>query len=101
MATHGRGVIILDDITPLRQISQDVLAKDVHFDMKPAVIEEQSSFGTTATELEFVGNNPSSSAQIIYYLKKRHTLGKMDLEIQDEKAANLCHYQEKQKESTL
>jgi hypothetical protein len=40
MATHGRGVIILDDITPLRQISQDVLAKDVHFfDMKPAVIE--------------------------------------------------------------
>jgi hypothetical protein len=45
MATHGRGVIILDDITPLRQISQDVLAKDVHFfDMKPAVIEEQSSF---------------------------------------------------------
>jgi hypothetical protein len=30
MATHGR-VIILDDITPLRQISQDVLAKDVHF----------------------------------------------------------------------
>jgi hypothetical protein len=51
MATHGRGVII-HDITPLRQISQDVLAKDVHFfDMKPAVIEEQSSFGTTATEL--------------------------------------------------
>ena len=90
MATHGRGIIILDDITPLRQISQDVLAKDVHFfDMKPAIIEEQSSFGTTATELEFVGNNPSSSAQIIYYLKKRHTLGKMDLEIQDEKGTKL------------
>lgn len=90
MATHGRGVIILDDITPLRQISQDVLAKDVHFfTMKPAVIEEQSSFGTTATELEFVGSNPSSSAQIIYYLKKRHTLGKMDLEIQDEEGNKL------------
>ena len=86
MATHGRGVIILDDITPLRQINQEVLAKDVHFfDLKPAIIEEQSSFGTTATELEFVGRNPSTSAQIIYYLKKRHTLGKMDIEIQDEK----------------
>ncbi len=84
MATHGRGIIILDDISPLRQISQDVLAKDVHFfNLKPAVMEEQSNFGTTATELEFVGNNPISSAQIIYYLKKRHTLGKMDLEIQD------------------
>jgi hypothetical protein len=86
MATHGRGVIILDDITPLRQISQDVLAKDVHFfDMKPAVIET-IQFGTgTATEL---------SLWVITHLKcsniwKRHTLGKMDLEIQDKKAANL------------
>jgi photosystem II stability/assembly factor-like uncharacterized protein len=84
MATHGRGIIILDDISPLRQINQEVLNKDLHFfDLKPAVIEEQSNFGGTATELEFVGNNPNSSAQIIYYLKKRHTLGKMDIEIQD------------------
>lgn len=86
MATHGRGIIILDDISQLRQINQEILAKDVHFfDLKPAIIEEQSSFGTTATELEFVGRNPSTSAQIVYYLKKRHTLGKMDIEIQDEK----------------
>ncbi len=85
MATHGRGIIILDDISPLRQINQEVLNKELHFfDLKPAVIEEQSSFGSTATELEFVGDNPNSDAQIIYYLKKRHTLGKMDLEIQDE-----------------
>ncbi|MES2811669.1 MAG: hypothetical protein V4670_04290 [Bacteroidota bacterium] len=85
MATHGRGIIILDDISPLRQINQEVLSKDVHFfDLKPAVIKEQSNFGTTATELEFVGDNPSTSAQIVYYLKKRHSLGKMDLEIQDE-----------------
>ena len=85
IASHGRGIIILDDISPLRQINQEVLNKDLHFfDLKPAVIEEQSNFGSTATELEFVGENPASSAQIIYYLKKRHTLGKMDMEIQDE-----------------
>jgi hypothetical protein len=90
MATHGRGIIILDDISPLRQIDQEVLAQDVHFfDLKPAIIEEQSDFGGTSTELEFVGNNPSSSAQIIYYLKKRHTLGKMDLEIQNEKGEKI------------
>jgi photosystem II stability/assembly factor-like uncharacterized protein len=84
MATHGRGIIILDDISPLRQINQQVLDKDLYFfDIKPAVIEEQSSFGTTATELEFVGNNPAANAQIIYYLKKRHSMGKMDMEIQD------------------
>jgi photosystem II stability/assembly factor-like uncharacterized protein len=85
MATHGRGIIILDDISPLRQINQEVLNKDLHFfDSKPSIIEEQSNFGGTATELEFVGDNPASNAQIVYYLKKRHTLGKMDMEIQDE-----------------
>ncbi len=85
IATHGRGIIILDDISPLRQLNQEILNKNLHFfDLKPAIIEEQSNFGGTATELEFVGNNPPSNAQIIYYLKKRHTLGKMDLEIQDE-----------------
>ncbi len=90
MATHGRGIVILDDVSALRQINQEVLNKELHFfDLKPAVIEEQSSFGSTATELEFVGNNPNSDAQIIYYLKKRHTLGKMDLEIQDENGKKL------------
>jgi hypothetical protein len=86
MATHGRGIIILDDISPLRQVNQDILKKEVHFfDTKPFVIEEQSSFGGTASELEFVGPNPNTSVQLVYYLKKRNTFGKMDLEIQDMK----------------
>ncbi|WP_136668638.1 hypothetical protein [Flavobacterium sp. H122] len=85
MGTHGRGIIILDDISVLRQIKQEVLEKNVHFfETKPGIMKEKSSFGTTATELEFVGDNPSSDAQIVYYLNKRHTLGKMELEIQDE-----------------
>jgi hypothetical protein len=44
---------------------------------------EESSFGGTASELEFVGENPNSDAQIVYYLKKRNTFGKMEMEIQD------------------
>ena len=84
LGTHGRGVIIIDDISPLRQISQEVLQKDVHFfDTKAGVIKETGGFGGGSTELQFVGRNPSSAAQIIYYLKKRHTFGKMTLEIQD------------------
>ncbi|MDY8138319.1 WD40/YVTN/BNR-like repeat-containing protein [Aquimarina sp. 2201CG5-10] len=84
LGTHGRGVIIIDDISPLRQISQEVLKKDVHFfDTKTAIIKEEGGFGGGSTELQFVGDNPSSSAQIIYYLKKRHTFGKMTLSIQD------------------
>ena len=32
LATHGRGIIIIDDVSPLREITQEVLAKDVHFE---------------------------------------------------------------------
>ncbi len=84
MGTHGRGVIIIDDISPLRQITQEVLAKEVHFfDTKPAIIREQSGFGGASTETQFIGENPTSAAKIIYYLKKRHIFGKMTMEIQD------------------
>ena len=31
MGTHGRGVIIIDDISPLRELNADVLTKKVHF----------------------------------------------------------------------
>ena len=84
LGTHGRGVIIIDDISPLRQINQEVLGKNVHFfDTPPAMIVEESGFGGTSTELEFVGANRNRSAKIIYYLKKRHIFGKMKMEIQD------------------
>ena len=46
MATHGRGIIIIDDISPLREINQEVLEKDVHFfETKPSMMVEQSGFG--------------------------------------------------------
>ncbi|MEL6132114.1 MAG: hypothetical protein AAFR59_01980 [Bacteroidota bacterium] len=84
MGTHGRGVIIIDDISPLRALNQEVLAQNVHFfESKPGIMVEGSPFGGTATEREFVGANSSNSAKIIYYLKKRHTFGKMTMEIQD------------------
>ncbi len=85
MGTHGRGIIIIDDISPLRQINQEVLAKEVHFfETKPAIIKEEGGFGGGSTELQFVGDNPNTSGKIIYYLKKRHTFGKMTLSIQDQ-----------------
>ncbi|MFC4636141.1 WD40/YVTN/BNR-like repeat-containing protein [Dokdonia ponticola] len=82
--THGRGVIIIDDISTLREITQDVLAKKVHFfETKTGTMVEEGGFGGGSTELEFVGRNPGTSLQLKYYLQKRHTFGKMSLEIQD------------------
>jgi len=85
MATHGRGVIIIDDISPLREITPATLAETLHFFMsKPKVMVDQSGFSDSfGSETEFVGANPSTAAQIKYILPKRHTFGKMTMEIQD------------------
>jgi len=85
MGTHGRGVIIIDDISPLRELDQSVLAKDLHFfKNKPFTMVEESGFsGSFGAETQFVGGNKSTAARIVYYLKKRHTFGKMRMEVQD------------------
>jgi len=85
LGTHGRGVIIIDDISPLRELTPEVLDKNLHFfETTPTVMVDQSGFaGRFGIETQFVGRNPSRAAQIKYYLKKRHTFGKMTMEIQD------------------
>ena len=78
-------MIIIDDISPLRELNQSVLSKDVHFfKTEPFTMVEDSGFsGNFGGETQFVGANKSTAARIIYYLKKRHTFGKMTMEVQD------------------
>ncbi|MEM9051028.1 MAG: hypothetical protein AAGC47_03150 [Bacteroidota bacterium] len=86
LGTHGRGVIIVDDVSPLREINAEVLSEKLHFfESKPFVMKESSgSFGSSSGyQTEWYGGNPSTSAQIKYILPKRHTFGKMIMEIQD------------------
>lgn len=91
IATHGRGIIIIDDISPLRQLTEENMNKELHFfTTKPTIIAETNGFGGASTETQFVGDNPSRAARIIYFLKKRHTLGKMSLEIQDSSGTTIA-----------
>jgi photosystem II stability/assembly factor-like uncharacterized protein len=84
MATHGRGIIILDDISPLRRLTPEVLGSDLHiFPPRPTVMEEESGIGGYSSELEFVGPNPDRDVRIVYYMKKRHIFGKMKMQIFD------------------
>jgi photosystem II stability/assembly factor-like uncharacterized protein len=84
MGTHGRGIIIIDDISPLRQITDEMITKKLHFmDTKSYEMSEESTFGGTSSEVQFVGNNPYGGAKIIYYMSKRHTFGKMSMNVYD------------------
>ncbi|MCP4553755.1 MAG: hypothetical protein GY834_17330 [Bacteroidetes bacterium] len=86
LGTHGRGIIIIEDISPLREITPSVLKEKLHFfTSDPTVMKDQRGFGNGSfgTETQFTGSNPSTTVQIKYLLQKRHTFGKMTLEIQD------------------
>ncbi|MFQ5824130.1 MAG: glycosyl hydrolase [bacterium] len=84
LATHGRGIYIIDDITPLRQIMGEVLASDVHiFDLRPIPIKIPTGKQQFPGDGEFVGTNPAEVATITYYLKKRHVFGDLKVEIYD------------------
>ena len=87
LGTHGRGVIIVDDISPLRELTAENMQKKLHFfNTKPTIIDEEASFsGSFGAETQFVGYNETTAAQIKYHLKKRHTFGKMSMLILDEK----------------
>jgi photosystem II stability/assembly factor-like uncharacterized protein len=84
VATHGRGIYIVDDITPLRQLTPEVLAADVAvLSTRPAVAVIPASDQSFAADDEFVGFNPSESASIVYYLKKRHLFGDLKVKVYD------------------
>lgn len=85
LATHGRGIWIIDDITPLRKLTPDIMAKDATFlEGKPAQQRLSAQGGWSEGDATFVGRNPPDAALITYYQRKRHIFGRMKIEIFDE-----------------
>src|SRR5947208_3320036 len=84
LATHGRGIWIIDDITPLRAITPELLGQEVTFvAARPVQQRIESSGGWANGDAVFVGNNPPDAAVISYYQRSRHLFGKLKLEILD------------------
>jgi len=84
IATHGRGIWIIDDITPLRALTPQTLANEVVFvSARPTVQKIPAYGGWSNGDAVFVGSNPPDAAVITYYLKKRHIFGDMKIEVLD------------------
>ncbi|HEX3581612.1 MAG TPA: sialidase [Thermoanaerobaculia bacterium] len=84
LATHGRGIWIVDDITPLRSLTPDVMAKEAEFlQSSPAVQSIFGQGGWVPGDAQFVGNNPPGDAVITYYQKKRHIFGDLKIDVLD------------------
>ena len=84
VATHGRGIWIVDDITTLRKLTPEVMAQEAVFlQAKPARQRLPANGGWAEGSAVFTGPNPPDAALITYYQSKRHIFGKMKLEIFD------------------
>ncbi len=86
IATYGRGFWILDDITPLQQLTSQVLASDAHlFPPRPAYRFRNIAAPSTPYDDPTVGENPPYGASINYYLKAAPA-GAVTVTIRDQKA---------------
>ena len=86
VGTHGRGVLIVDDISPLRKINADLLNKDVAvLPDRPYAISNGHYQYFWDSEYGYVGPNSSEDAVITYYLKQRLNSGNVTVQIYDDK----------------
>jgi photosystem II stability/assembly factor-like uncharacterized protein len=90
LGTHGRGVIVVDDISAIRNLTAEAAAKNVLL-LKPADLvlrDGQFGGGGFPSTGGWNGGNPPSIPPFKYYLKDRVMSGDVKVEILDS-AGNL------------
>lgn len=84
LATHGRGIWIIDDISPLRALTQQLMAQDAAFlPAAPAIQYIQAFADAPEGANSFHGPERPAFAMIPYYQRSRHIFGDLTIEIFD------------------
>jgi hypothetical protein len=85
LATHGRGIWIVDDISPLRTLTPELMGKEAMLiPGRPVIQYFDTSGGWPEGDETFRGRNRPTDAQITYYQKGRHIFGDLKIEIFDQ-----------------
>src|SRR5579863_2528705 len=85
LATHGRGIWIIDDISPLRALTPDLMTKDATLvEGRQAIQYVQANGGWPQGDASFTGPSRPTDAFIDYYQKRRHIFGDLKIEILDQ-----------------
>lgn len=82
LATHGRGILIVDNISPIRQLTPELMDKSVAIFESPKTVVRNGRYGGSwGLAGEFVGPNSTEDARIYYYLKDRVTSGNLKVRV--------------------
>ncbi len=87
VATHGRGIYILDNISPISRLTADILNKDVYLFPPADITLTNGKMGWGGPDVigGWSAGNPAEIPPITYYLKQRLSTGKISVDILDEK----------------
>lgn len=82
IGTHGLGIWICDDITPLQQLTEEAASSDAYL-MQPRTVTQWANIGRGGSRGNkyFSGENPRPQSRISYYLG--NTVSSATLEISD------------------
>jgi photosystem II stability/assembly factor-like uncharacterized protein len=69
VATHGRAFWILDDLSPLRQFSDDIAQKDAYLYAPGTAYRIQAGASSERRPSRTTGQNPPAGAVVYYFLK--------------------------------
>ncbi len=84
LATHGRGIWIIDNIAPLRALTPQLMTEEAGFlPVPPAVQFIEASGGWPEGDQSFTGPSRPNGAAIPYYQRTRHIFGDLKIEILD------------------
>ncbi|HZI55549.1 MAG TPA: sialidase [Verrucomicrobiae bacterium] len=83
LATHGRGIWIIDNISSLRALTPDLMAKDAVLLDSTSIQYLGAGGGWAEGDATFTGPSRTTDAFITYYQKGRHIFGDMKIEILD------------------
>lgn len=85
VATHGRGILVIDDISPIRNLKKEEAEKNVVLFPTPPITLAMGQFGDGGFPGTggWVAPNPPAITPIKYYLKDRVTKGDVKLEVFD------------------
>ena len=84
LATHGRGIWIVDNISPLRALTPQLMTEDAGFLPAPAAVQWMETFGGWPEgDNSFSGSSRPTEAFLPYYQRTRHIFGDLKIEILD------------------
>ena len=91
VATHGRSFWILDDVSPLRQFTDDVANQQLHLYSPAMAYRMQNPDEEEGAKPVLVGQNPPAGA-VIYFFVKQAPKGESRIEILDSSGKVIRQY---------